>query len=67
MHNRLYKFLNDNNIIYPLQYGFQQKYCTPFALINLTKTIKETLDEGNMVVVFLFICKKSLTLLIITF
>ena len=25
MHNRLYKFFNDNNIVYALQFGFQQK------------------------------------------
>ena len=47
MHNRLYKFLNDSNIIYPLQFGFQQKYSTSFALIYLTKIIKEALDQGK--------------------
>ena len=47
MHNKLYKFLNDNNIIYPLQLGFQQKYSTSFALIHLTETIKEALDQGK--------------------
>ena len=47
MHNRLYKFLNDSNIIYPLQFGFQQKYSTSFALICLTKIIKEALDQGK--------------------
>ena len=47
MHNRLYKFLNDNNIIYRLQFGFRQKYSTSFALIYLTETIKEALDQGR--------------------
>ena len=47
MCNRLHKFLNDNNIIYPLQFGFQQKYSTSFPLIHLTETIKETLDQGK--------------------
>ena len=45
MHNRLYKFLNDNNINYPLQFGFRQKYSTFFILIHLTETIKEALDQ----------------------
>ena len=40
-------FLNDNNIIYPLQFGFRQKYSTSFALIHLTETIKEALDQGK--------------------
>ena len=47
MHNRLHKFLNDNNINYPLQFGFRQKYSTSFALIHLTETIKESLDQGK--------------------
>ena len=28
-HERLYKFLNDKNVIYLLQFGFQQKYLPP--------------------------------------
>ena len=47
IHNRLYKFLKVNNIIYPLQFGFRQKYSTSFALIHLTETIKEALDQGK--------------------
>ena len=47
MHNRLCKLLNDNNTIYPLQFGFQQKYSTLFALIHPTETIKEALDQGK--------------------
>ena len=31
---RLYTFLNKNNIIYNLQFGFRQQYSTPHALIN---------------------------------
>ena len=46
MRNRLYKFLNDNNI-YLLQFAFQQKYSSSFALIHLTDTIKEALDQGK--------------------
>ena len=43
----LYKFLNDNNVIYPLKFGFRQRYSTSFPLINLTETIKEVLDQGK--------------------
>ena len=47
MHNRLYTFSNDKNVIYPLEFGFQQKYSTSFALIHPTETIKEALDRGK--------------------
>ena len=47
MHNSLYNFLNGNNITYPLQFGSRQKYSTSFALIHLTETIKEALDQGK--------------------
>ena len=47
MHNRLCRFLNDNNVIYPLQFDFRQKYSTSFALIHLIETIKEALDQGK--------------------
>ena len=45
MRKRLHKFLNGNNITYPLQFGFQQKTSTSFALIHLTEAIKEVLDQ----------------------
>ena len=82
MHSRLYKFLNDNNVIYHLQLSFREKHSTSFELIHLTETIKEALDQGKFVVfllickkpltqnkfvVFLLICKKPLTRLMITF
>ena len=47
MHNSLCKFLNDSNVIYPLQLGFGQKCTTSFSLIHLTETIKEALDQGK--------------------
>ena len=48
IYNRLYKFLSDNNLIYPLQFGFRQKYSTVHALISLTENIRKNLDEGNI-------------------
>ena len=47
MHNRLCKFLNDNT--YPLQFGFQPKCSASVALIHLSETIKEPLDQGKYV------------------
>ena len=38
MNKRLYTFLNKNNVIYNLQFGFRQEYSTSHALINITET-----------------------------
>ena len=43
----MYTFLNNNNIIYNLQFGFRQHYSTSHALINITENIRKALDEGN--------------------
>ena len=48
MYKRLYTFLNKNNVIYNLQFGFRQQYSTSHALINLTENIRKTLDDGNI-------------------
>ena len=40
MYKRLYTFLNNNNIIYNLQFGFRQKYSLSHAFINITESIK---------------------------
>ena len=48
MYKRLYTFLNNNNIIYNLQFGFRQQYSTPHALINITENIRKALDDGNI-------------------
>ena len=48
MYKRLYTFLNKNNIIYNLQFGFRQQYFTSHALINITENIRKALDDGNI-------------------
>ena len=45
---RLYIFLNNNNIIYNLQFGFRQQYSTSHALINITENIRKALDDRNI-------------------
>ena len=47
MYNRLYIFLNNNNIIYSLQSGFRQHYSTSHTLINITEIIRKALHQGN--------------------
>ena len=48
MYKRLYTFLDYNNIIYDLQFGFRQQYSTSNALINITENIRKALDDGNI-------------------
>ena len=45
MYKRLYKFLNDINILYELQFGFRKSFFTTHALINLTENIRQALDD----------------------
>ena len=47
MYNRMHKF-SDNNLMYPLQFGFRQNYSTVHALISLTENIRKNLDQGNI-------------------
>ena len=47
MHKRLNDFLDINNVIHPLQFGFRQKHSTTHALTSLTEKIKQTVDKGN--------------------
>ena len=47
MYKRLYTFLDYNNIIYDLQFGFRQQYSTSHVLINITENIRKALDDGN--------------------
>ena len=47
MYKRLSNFLNLNNLINSLQFRFPQKYSITHALINLTESIRQTLDEGS--------------------
>ena len=47
IHIRLSTFLNIKDIIYPLQFGFRQNHSISYALIHLTETIKEALDQGK--------------------
>ena len=48
MYKRLYSFLNSNNIIYNLQFGFRQQYSISHALMNITENIRKALDVGNI-------------------
>ena len=45
-HKRLSNFLEKSKLIYSLQFRFRQNYSISYALIHLTETIKQSLDQG---------------------
>ena len=47
MHNRLYAFLEDNNVLYEKQFGFRKNNSTIYALMEITERIKESIDTGK--------------------
>ena len=48
MYKRLYTFLNNNNIVYNLQFRLRKQYSTSHALINISENIRKALDDGKI-------------------
>ena len=47
MFKRLYGYLESHNILYPLQFGFRQKCSTNHALIQITESIRISVDDNE--------------------
>ena len=47
MHKRLYKFIEMNSLLHPLQFGFREKHSTLHTLVSLTESIKGSIDNGS--------------------
>ena len=47
MYQRLYKFLEINEILHPLKFGFRKNHSISHTLISMTETIKKTIDNGH--------------------
>ena len=47
MYKILYAFLNNNNFIHNLQFGFKQ-HAASHALINVIENIRKAPDEGSI-------------------
>ena len=47
MFKRLYNYLDSTNIFYPLQFGCRQNHSTNHALISMTESIRNTIDNGK--------------------
>ena len=48
MYKRLYSFLEVHNILYSLQFGFQENHSIGHALVSLTESVKNTLDNKRL-------------------
>ena len=48
-HQRLYLFLENNNVLYDKQFGFRNKDSSNHALIEITEKIREALDKKQFV------------------
>ena len=47
MYNRLYKFLNENNILYQKQFGFRNSHSTEHAIMQLVDQIFDSFNDGK--------------------
>ena len=47
IHARLTKFINKNNIIYNLQYGFRSKHSTQHAILDIVNNIHNRITKRN--------------------
>ena len=45
MYRRLFRFLEVHNVLYSLQFGFQENHSIDHALVSLTEAIRNTLDN----------------------
>ena len=48
MFTLIYNFLERNNSIYKLQFGFRSKHSTNLALIDITETLRRALDDRKI-------------------
>ena len=48
MYKRVYKFLEIHNVLYSLQFGFQENHSIDHALVSLTEAVRNTLDNKRL-------------------
>ena len=47
MYHRLYSYLEELKILHPLQFGFREKCSTTHALISITESIRQSIDNNE--------------------
>ena len=50
MFQRLYYFLENNDSLYKLQFGFRKKHSTNHALLSMLQEIKESIDKNGLTI-----------------
>ena len=55
MYNRLYKYLNENNILYEKQFGFQSEYSINDAIVQSVDKIFDSFEKGQFITLEVFI------------
>ena len=61
--NQVYKYLDDNNLLFDSQYGFRKHHSTELAAVELIDQIYETMDQGDIPIsIFLDLSKAFDTL-----
>ena len=64
VYKKLYKYFEQNNILYEHQYGFRKHKSTVQALLNHVQFMYDSIDSGNFVIsVFLDFKKRSIKLI----
>ena len=48
LYRRLYRFLEVHNVLFSLQFGFQENHSIDHALVSLTEAIRNTLDNKRI-------------------
>ena len=48
MYKRLYRFLEIHEVLYSLQFGFQENHSIDHALVSLTEAVRTTLDNKRL-------------------
>lgn len=59
MHNRLYSYLKQNNLLYVDQYGFWEGHSTDTALARLLSVILRTWEDKEAIVVIMMDLSKA--------
>ena len=52
MHNRMYQYFKENDMLFPKQFGFQVNNSTHHAILNLTDDILTSFEKGHFTLGF---------------
>ena len=55
-----FQFLEKSGLFYSFQFGLKAKHSTNHALISITETIKESIDNNNLDAEYFWISRKYL-------